>query len=299
MEVAVVYAHNLPRVSLLVTDLDNTLWDWFAAWHTSFSAMLQKLSELSEVPKEQLEHEIQIVHRRRGTSEYSYLLNELPSLLQKNAGSKPSEVYDEAIHALNRERLRNTRLYTGVKETLQKLQRRGVPIVAYTESVAYWSEWRIRRTGLDGLVTVMYSSPDHDFPDDVSAQQLRTQPPNAYGLRKTTHKHVPPGVLKPNTEVLRSILSDFEVEPKAAVYVGDSLMKDVTMAQELGVHDVHAQYGVPHDRHGYNLLRRVSHWTPEDIEREKELSTRPTVTPSHVLTEDFTQLLTMFNFTEA
>lgn len=293
------HTRHLPRVSLLVTDLDNTLWDWFAAWHASFSAMLRKLSELSGVSEEQLEHEIQAVHRRRGTSEYSYLLNELPSLLKRTPGSNPSEVYDEAIHALNRERIRHTRLYPGVMETLRELQRRKVPVVAYTESVAYWSEWRIRRTGLDGLVTVMYSSPDHDFPAGVNAQQLRTQPPTAYGLRKTVHKHVPPGILKPNAEVLGSILSDFEVTPQVAVYVGDSLMKDVAMAQELGVHDVHAEYGVSHDRDGYNLLRRVSHWTPQDIKREKELATRPTIIPSHVLTEGFAQILTMFNFAEA
>jgi FMN phosphatase YigB (HAD superfamily) len=292
------HPRHAPHVSLLVTDLDNTLWDWFAAWYASFSAMLQKLSELSDIPQHQLEREIQAVHRRRGTSEYSYLLNELPSLLEKHPTLKPSEVYDEALHMQNRSRIQNTKLYEGVKETLQELQRRKVTVVAYTESVSYWSEWRVRRTGLDGLIEVMYSSPDHDFPAGVSVHQLRTQPPSAYGLRKTVHKHVPSGVLKPNTEVLSSILSDFAVSPQEAVYVGDSLMKDVIMAQELGVHDVHARYGVSHDRDGYNLLRRVSHWTSQDIEREKELSTRPTVNPSYVLTEGFAQLLTMFNFGE-
>ncbi|MCX5236170.1 HAD family hydrolase [Streptomyces prunicolor] len=294
-----IHPRNLPRVSLLVTDLDDTLWDWFAAWHASFSAMLKKLSELSGVPQRQLEQEIQAVHRRRGTSEYSYLLNELPSLLEKNPTSKPSEVYDEALHVQNKNRVQNTKLYEGVKETLQELQRRKVPVAAYTESISYWSEWRIRRTGLDGLIKVMYSSPDHDFPNGISAQQLRTQPPSAYGLHKTVHKQVPPGVLKPNADVLRSILSDFAVRPQEAVYVGDSLMKDIVMAQDLGVHDVHAQYGVSHDKDGYNLLRRVSHWTSQDIEREKELSTRPTVTPSHVLPEGFAQILTMFRFEEA
>ncbi|MFE5759815.1 HAD family hydrolase [Streptomyces massasporeus] len=294
-----IYTNDLPRVSLLVTDLDNTLWDWFAAWHASFSAMLRRLSTLSGVPQNQLEVEIQAVHRRRGTSEYSYLINELPSLLEMHPHSQPSEIYDEAVHVLNRQRIQHTKLYAGVKEALQELQRRNVPVVAYTESVSFWSEWRIRRTGLDGLIKVMYSSPDHDFPAGVNAETLRTQPPSAYGLHKTVHKHVPPGVLKPNTEVLATILSDYRVCPQEAVYVGDSLMKDVLMAQQLGVHDVHAQYGVSHDREGYNLLRRVSHWTPEDIEREKELSTRPTVTPSYVLPEGFSQLLSMFNFMEA
>ncbi|MGW0757228.1 HAD family hydrolase [Streptomyces sp. NPDC002814] len=290
---------NRPSVSLLVTDLDNTLWDWFVAWYASFSAMLQRLSELSDVPQNQLEREIQAVHRRRGTSEYSYLLNELPSLLEKNPLSKPSEVYDDAIHAFNRERLRHTVLYAGVEDTLRELRRRNVPVVAYTESVSYWSEWRVKQTGLDGLIQVMYSSPDHDFPLGVNPDALRTRPPSWYGLRRTVHKHVPPGIVKPNTNVLRSILADFSVEPREVVYVGDSLMKDVVMAQELGVHDVHAQYGVSQHREGYELLRRVSHWTEDDIQREKALSSRPSVTPSHVLAESFSQLFTIFDFKEA
>ncbi|MEW1578917.1 HAD family hydrolase [Streptomyces microflavus] len=290
---------NTPRVSLLVTDLDNTLWDWFEAWHSSFSAMLRRLSQLSEVPQRQLEREIQMVHRRRGTSEYSYLLNELPSLLRRNPHSQPLKVYDDAIHVLNRERLRSTKLYSGVLATLRELRRRKIPVVAYTESVAYWSEWRIRRTGLDGLIKVMYSSPDHDFPLGVSAHDLRTQPPDTYGLKVTAHKRVPPGILKPNTDVLKSILADFSVPPKGAVYVGDSLMKDVAMAQELGVYDVYAQYGASQDREGYDLLRRVSHWTQQDIERERELSAQPTITPSYVLSEGFSQLLSMFDFAEA
>jgi phosphoglycolate phosphatase len=296
--VAVAAVHSRPRVTLLVTDLDNTLWDWFEAWHAAFSAMLDRLCELSNVPRDQLEREIQIVHRRRGTSEYAYLLNELPSLLEKNPGARPSEVYDDAIHAFNRERLRHTRLYPGVETTLRELKRRNTPVVAYTESIAYWSEWRIKQTGIDGLIQVLYSSPDHDFPAGISAKSLRTRPASWYGLQKTVHKHVPPGILKPHTGVLRSILKDFSTSPAEAVYVGDSLMKDVAMAQEVGVQDVHARYGVSQHRDGYDLLRRVSHWTDDDIRRERALSARPSVSPSYALTEDFSQLLTIFDFME-
>ncbi|MEH0420217.1 HAD family hydrolase [Streptomyces sp. B21-083] len=291
-------ACNRPRATLLVTDLDNTLWDWFEAWHAAFSAMLHRLCELSNVPQEQLEREIQVVHRRRGTSEYTYLLNELPSLLDINPNSRPSDVYDEAIHAFSRERLRHTKLYAGVETTLRELAGRNVPVVAYTESVAYWAEWRIKRTGLDGLIQILYSSPDHDFPAGVGPGSLRTQPASWYGLRKTIHKHVPPGALKPDTGVLTSILADFSVDPAEAVYVGDSLMKDVAMAQEVGVQDVYARYGVSRHRDGYELLRRVSHWTDADIRREKELGARRPVSPTYVLTDDFSQLLAIFDFME-
>lgn len=279
----------------MVTDLDNTLWDWFDAWYRSFSAMLRSLSRLSGITVEVLEKEMQAVHRLRGTTEYSYLLNELPSLCAMHPGGNPLEIYDEAMHVLNSERKKATALYPGVAETLRKLRALGVPVVAYTESVAYWSEWRIKTTRLDGLIGTLYSSPDHDMPKGVDVASLRRLPPESYGLKNTEHRHVPPGLLKPDPHILETIVHDYGVDPGEVVYVGDSLMKDVAMAQDVGVVDVHAAYGVAQERPGYDLLRRVSHWTQEDIERERLLSVRPDVVPSHVL-HRFSDLMDMFDF---
>lgn len=285
-----------PQVRLLVTDLDNTLWDWFHAWYSSFSAMLVKLSELSGVSQWQLEKEIQVVHRRWRTSEYSYLLNEVPSLVSAAHGRPPLEAYDEAVHILNSVRLRTTRLYPGVKTTLQDLRRRGVSIVAYTESIAYWTEWRIKKTGLDGLIEVLYSSPDHGLPDGVNFQDIRKLPAEEYGLNETKHREVGCGVTKPDERILTKIVEDFGLPPEEVVYVGDSLMKDVAMAKRVGVQDVHAVYGVAHSRKEYELLRRVSHWSEEDIEREKFLASQPHVTPSYTLESGYPELLELFNF---
>ncbi|MFJ1583525.1 HAD family hydrolase [Streptomyces sp. NPDC088197] len=284
-----------PSISLLVTDLDNTLWDWFGAWHASFSAMLTRLSELSEVPEEVLVDEIREVHQRRGTTEYSLLLNELPSLLNKKTRTPPLEYYDDAIHIQNRQRILHTSLYPGVMGTLHGLKEKGVRIVAYTESVAYWSEWRIKATGLDGVIEVLYSAPDHDFPTGVSTETLRTKPASDYGLNKTTHNHVPAGIIKPNTQVLSSILASYASDPHKSLYVGDSLMKDVSMAQKIGVHDAYASYGTSIDKIGYDLLRRVSHWSNADIERERRLTNGLSVIPSHTL-DQFSDIMNIFEF---
>jgi len=285
-----------PRMKLLVTDLDNTLWDWFDAWHRSFSAMLRKLSEMSGIPEGHLVREIQVVHRRRGTAEYSYLLNELPSLLALAHGKEPMELFDEAIHVLNATRMQTTSLYPGVDATLRTIRQQQVPVVAYSESRAFWTEWRIKWTGLDGLIDVLYTSPDHDFPEGVTVEDIRVRPPHEYGLKQTEHREVPNGTLKPDPSILEQILGDYAVQPSEAVYVGDSLMKDVAMAQDVGVLDVQATYGIAQNRDGYNLLQRVSHWGQKDIEREKRIASRPHITPSYRLESGFAELLALFEF---
>ena len=285
-----------PTVTLLVTDLDNTLWDWFAAWHASFRPMLQHLSQLSGVPQDTLERETRVVHQARRTSEYSYLLNELPSLQRLHAeGTDLLKVYDDAVHILNSNRKRHTRLYPTVLESLRKIRHRGVPIAAYTESVAYWTEWRIRHLELDGVLDVLYSSPDHDFPEGVAVSDLRTRPAAEYGLKRTAHRHVPLGITKPNADVLQTILHHYKRTPEEAVYIGDSLIKDVAMAQQAGVLDVHARYGVADARPEYELLRRVSHWPDNVIAEERRVSTEPSVRPTYAV-DHFEDLLKLFAF---
>lgn len=278
-----------------MTDLDNTLWDWFAAWHASFSTLLNEVSRLSGVPVPVLEQEAHVVHQRRGTTEYSYLLNELPSLLERAAN--PLEEYDEAVHAQNAARKAATRLYDGVLQTLHTIRAAKVPVIGYTESLAFWTEWRIRTLDIDGLLSALYSSPDHDLPDGVTFDDLRTQSRDSYGLRLTPHEHVASGIEKPAEAVLHQIIQSVGATPDETLYVGDSLIKDVAMAQAVGAHDVHAAYGTAQQQPEYALLRRVTHWTDAVVEKEREATERAgVVTPTYVLNRGFDQLLDNFSF---
>ncbi|GGN07841.1 hypothetical protein GCM10009721_39320 [Terrabacter tumescens] len=287
-----------PRPKLLITDLDNTLWDWFDAWYQSFSGMLEELCELSGVEQDVLERQIRAVHQARGTTEYSNLVNEVPALVAAAAPDAPAVAFNEALHVLNSRRKSVTKLYPGVRESLASLKNAGVRVVAYTESGAFWTEWRMRHTGLDGVIDVLYSAPDHDLPDGMRPEDLRTGhlPPSAYGLKVTKHHHVPRGVYKPSEDVLRSILEDQGCQPSEAVYVGDSLMKDIAMARATGVLDVHAAYGQVQKRPEYGLLQRVSNWPDEDVERERALARdSAAIIPTISCAERFDEVLSVFD----
>lgn len=281
---------------ILITDLDNTLWDWFDAWYQSFSAMLARLTVLSGVHRDVLEREIQKIHQEHGTTEYSWLVREVPSLVAAAAPDDPADVFDDAVHVLNARRKAATKLYPGVRQAMDELRSRGVRIVAYTESIAFWTEWRVRHTGLDGVIDVLYSAPDHDVPAGVRIEDERTLPASEYGLKLTRHRHVPRGVLKPNSEILRAILDDEGFEPDEAVYVGDSLMKDIAMAQQSGVLDAHAKYGEAQTRPEYELLRRVSHWSESDIARERKIAQDTgMVVPTVVCNRSFAEAVALFD----
>lgn len=285
------------RRRLLITDLDNTLWDWFESWYQSFSALLDQLVDLSGVDRKTLENEIKSIHQSRGTTEYSNLVREVPSLIKFAGEEDPMQIFNAALHAQNSRRKASIELYPGVKEALERLKREGVQIVAYTESGAFWTEWRIRNTGLDGVIDVLYSSEDHDLAAGVDTSDLRTghYDNSDYGLQKTRHSRIPVGVLKPNAAILKSILEENKAAPDEAVYIGDSLMKDIIMAQDAGVLDAHAEYGVVQNKGEYNLLRQVTHWTDEDVERERKIAaSAEVVVPTVTCRSSFVEVLPLF-----
>lgn len=283
-----------PRIKTVVTDLDNTLFDWVEMWGTSFTALLAVLLRSSGIPRDELLPEIRAVHQRHHTAEYAFLLQQLPSLKRLHPNEDVTVVYADAIQAYKDARASSLRLYPGARETLDRLKAAGCRIIGYTESQSFYSSYRIRTLGLDGVLDALFSPADHDRPDDFK----RSKPDDAYGLLRTRHEHTPPGEYKPNPDILLDILRKVDADKETSIYVGDSLMKDVAMAQDAGVRDVHAKYGEATHREVYELLRLVTHWSDEDVERERRINARGSVTPTYVLRKSISELFNFFEFTK-
>lgn len=67
------------------------------------------------------------------------------------------------------------------------------------------------------------------------------------------------------------------------------------MAQRAGVLDVLAAYGAAQNREQYKLLKKVTHWSQADVEREKAILAGGHINPSIVLPEDLTPILSQFD----
>lgn len=284
-----------PKVSLIITDLDNTLFDWVDMWYKSFSAMKEKILEISGISEDTLLKAVKQVFQKHKTSEYSMLIQELTCLKEKHPNQDLTRIYQEAIRAYREARKAALCLYPSVMETLLALKKRGCVIVGYTESLAFYSNYRVRKLGLDGVIDILYSPPDHDLPENLTPEQIRLYPPEHYELKFTKHKFTPKGKSKPNSLILESIIKDIGVPKAAAIYVGDSLMKDIAMAQEARVSDVWAKYGAVQHRPEYELLRKVTHWSEKQVGKEKQLSEKD-IKPTYVLARFFKELFNYFEF---
>jgi len=287
----------LRKIDTLIIDLDNTIFDWFAVWYASFRPIYDAIKTFSDKSIEEIEADIRRVHQLRGTSEYSFLIEELDVLQNIDKDGDRRQQFSKAIQDSQSKRDKIMKPYDGVFQSLWNIKNKGTKIIAYTESMAFYSAYRLKRFGLDGVIDVLYSPKDHTVPFGTSVSDLRRLPDEFYQLQVTQSKHTPAGELKPNPKVLLDIIKSESVNVDRCAYVGDSLFKDVAMARDVGVLDIHAKYGESQRKPEYELLQRVSHWTEDDVKRETEITELGhDFEPSIVLKEHFLEIFMYCDF---
>jgi FMN phosphatase YigB (HAD superfamily) len=284
------------EVSVLITDLDNTLWDWFEIWYSSFRPFLDELVHVTGIPENILKPQIKAIHEEHHTAEYSRVLQELPCLQEEFGPSfDPREKLPTVVGAYAKGRKSASRLYDGVKETLDYINQTGAKTVGFTESQSFYTIQRIRTLELDGHLELLYSTVDRRTLTSDELKQMRKNPDEYYKLRRTEARILPTNSKKPDAALLELILSNLGVNKSSVIYVGDDLHKDVSMANAAGITSVYAAYGESHKDERYGLLVDVTHWPKEDVQSQKD-ATGEGVRPDYVLKRSFRELLDKFVF---
>ena len=241
-------AEAMEPVNVVIMDLDDTLWDWVDIWYKSFKAMLDKLQSDSGIPRQRLIEDFKAVFQKHGTTEYAFAIEEMQSLREKHPKEDLSIVYKGAIKAFRKARRAALCTYPTVTETLESLRSQGVLLIGYTESMSFYTRYRLRKLNLDCLLNYLYSPKDHELPENMDPKKIRYYSPENYNLRGVVHRFTPVSMLKPSPEVLLGILRDIGAKPDRTIYVGDKLHKDISMAKKANVGDVWAKYGEAKDR---------------------------------------------------
>lgn len=255
-------------MKLLITDLDNTLYDWVTYFANSFRAMVKDLAVTLDVDEENLLDEFKVVHQHYGNSEHPFAMFELPSVRRRYPGSSRQELLvklESPLAAFRAAREKHLRLYAGVSDTLRAVSEEGTIIVAHTEAVAIHAYYRLMRLDILKYFRHIYALEGHPepHPNPSRAAEL-IPPPGLIDFIKRNER-------KPNPAVLQHICRSEGILPSDACYVGDSLSRDVSMAKTAGVTAVWARYGTGYERSLWDILVRVTHWTDEDVAREAEL----------------------------
>jgi phosphoglycolate phosphatase len=164
---------------LLITDLDNTLYDWVTFFTASFRSMVGELTLLLQVPEETILNEFKAVHQRYGNSEQPFAVLELPTLQRRFPELSRDAVLkkiDPALHRFNSMRKRTLTLYQGAAETLAELRLANVKIVGHTEAIFANSYWRLRALGIEGYFSRLYTLEGKDS-IHISPDSRWTDPP--------------------------------------------------------------------------------------------------------------------------
>jgi FMN phosphatase YigB (HAD superfamily) len=283
----------IASIKLLVTDLDNTLYDWLSSFVPAFYSMIEVASRILEVDQEQLLDEMKTVHQRYHNSEHPYALLEAATVLNRWGGAtrlQRKEYLTEAFAAFNRVRKNDLRLYPGVRETLKQIRKQGTVVVGHTDAVAENSLHRLELLGLSDELECLYA------PESRAPQHPDPLRPGIHEAYRGCFFLLPSNHRKPDPAVLKDICLRHGIPVEETLYVGDSISRDVAMAKNAGTYAAWARYGSRRDAALWDKLVRVTHWSDEDVVREKRLIDETRNVRPDVVIDSFPELLNSFQF---
>jgi phosphoglycolate phosphatase len=276
---------------LIICDLDNTLYDWYGYFVPSIYALIEVAAEILHCDQHVLMDDLRAVHQKHHDSEHPFALLETARVRECFPHESPDDVFrrlNPAFYAFNKSRKVTLKLFDDVLETLRAINSVGGRIVAHTESKMFGAVDRINRLGLEPFLTKIYCRQEtvSDHPNLSRTDKWLKE----FSWGKVTR--LPLSDVKPNARIIRDICKTEGVDVRDVIYIGDSFARDMLMAKQAGAFAVWAEYGAKPHPSMYEKLVRISHWTAEDVAREKVIREQAAaIKPDFVCKKSFKEVL--------
>lgn len=290
-------------IKLIVTDIDNTLFDWVDYYANAIPPMLKEVEDITKVPYTQLAKEASQVFTDHSI-EYPFVVQELPSVIdfcQHDVDRMLREVAEPSRAAFKDAAAPHLIPYRKVIYTLDILskQHSHIPIVALTDAPRYIAMWKLNKLGILHYFDAVFGLEDPMLPID-KYDRVKV---DSEVLMKHIKKHnfdfkgkvriLPDEYEKPGVKGFKSILVEYDIEdPQEVLWIGDNVVKDIMLGKKLGVITAWARYGATHSK---KTLRSLQDFAPQDnLARHSNMHELQVEAPQpDIILESFDQILNL------
>jgi FMN phosphatase YigB (HAD superfamily) len=265
-----------PRAAIL-TDLDNTIYNWVDFYAPCFRAMVHVLARKTKIAESDITHQFRNVFSRFGSVEYPFSIQRL-DLCHGRSDSEIRELVYLGQLAFGQARRKHLKPYAGVHDTLAWARRNNITVVAVSNAPLYLAWQRLFRLKLQGVFDGIAAAEGFSIPtDDIYASEYQSKRPLITGKLAL---YLPPDRLKPNPQMYTDVLAALDVRADETWIVGDSLAKDVAPALAIGANGIWARYGTEFEKRNFDTILEITHWSKGQI---TEVYNEQQVTPMAVI----------------
>lgn len=274
----------------LITDLDGTVYNWIDAIAPSFRAMIHALARVTSLDESTLYESFRRVYQKHGTLEYAFAVQELD--IWNNLNWDQEKVNTVALTAargaFRRVRRNRLKLFPDVKSTLGWMRNEGILVVGYTLAPNHQAQKRLRFLMIDRYFDYLLCPIRRAIPESAPLDVIAGQNTNKPASFVKSILEFDDDQRKPDPGFLLMFMQEHKFAPQRTYLVGDSIEKDVLVAQRAGIHDIWAKYGsLLVNSKNIETIRRISTYSPKEIEDNRIL--RETVKPTFVI-NNFSEL---------
>lgn len=279
----------MPEKRALIVDLDGTIYNWLDFFAPSFRWMVRVLAGVTQMDEDTIIESFRQVYQRHRSLEYAFSIQELD--IWESLEWSMEEIREKAVEPARRTfvevRRKHLRLYPNVRETLQWARDERLLIIGLSDAPEFQAHRRLKFLRIGRFFDRLRSWEGHDVPDHAARDVLEKLEAGEYKSRVSLQSFDLSDA-KPSPKILRSILSEFQLSPENVYLVGDSLWKDIALAQKVGVHDIWARYATQAiNKENIDTLLRITPWTQEELAESQEA--KHLIAPTYVI-DDFSEV---------
>lgn len=257
----------------LILDLDNTLYSWMEAYTPSFLAQIGYLVERTHIDEETLKDSFKSVFKKYDSVEIPSAVYELEIWDDINISSSLlQDIFSNSQKIFFDKFQENICLFPNVKETLDWAKDNSILIFGFSDAFSFWINYRLKCLSIEQYFETVFAIDDSII---MNSELVKNAD------RSSNIISVPIQYTKPNTFVIDKIIREYGIERKNIFMVGDSIEKDVIMAQKAEIQDIWAEYGTKYQKSYGSVLRSITPWSR--TKQRKEGVFQKKIEPAYVI----------------